>query len=93
MKQILFLLIVMAMTACRPVRTVAIAWDAPASPPDGYRILIDGQVVLDIPPPPLDPACRCPTIVVPVPRGQHTISVVAYNRAGTSQPSASVVVQ
>jgi len=92
-KQIVLLLIVMAMTGCRPTRTVTVVWDAPASPPDGYRILVDGQVVLDIPPPPIDPGCQCPTITVPVPRGQHTVSVVAYNRAGTSRPSASVVVQ
>ena len=82
----------MAMTACT-ARTVKVAWDAPASRPDGYRILVDGQIVLDIPPPPIDPGCRCLTIAVPVPRGQHVVSVVAYNRTGSSQPSASVVVQ
>ena len=83
----------MALTGCRPTRTVNVAWDAPASQPDGYRILIDGQVVLDIRPPPIDPSCRCHTVAVPVPRGQHTVSVVAYNRGGMSKPSASVVVE
>jgi hypothetical protein len=93
MRRILLLVLVTTMMACRPTRTVKIAWDAPASPPDGYRILVDGRVVLDIPPPPVDPGCHCLTIAVPVPRGQHTLSVVAYNRGGSSQPSAAVVVQ
>ncbi len=93
MRRILPLVIAIAMTACRPTRTVKLAWDAPATPPDGYRILVDGRVVLDIPPPPLDPGCHCPTVAVPVPRGQHTVSVVAYNRGGMSKPSASVVVE
>ena len=83
----------MALTGCRPTRTVNVAWDAPASQPDGYRILVDGKIVLVLPPPLIDPGCHCLTIAVPVPRGRHTVSVVAYNRTGSSQPSASVVVQ
>jgi hypothetical protein len=92
MRRILLPVIVIAMTACRDARTVKVAWDAPIIPPDGYRILVDGQVVQDIPPPPLDPGCHCLRVAVRVPRGQHTVSVMAYNRAGPSPPSASVVV-
>jgi hypothetical protein len=93
MRRIFLFFIVMAMTACRPTRTVRLGWDTPAVRPDGYRVLIDGHVVMDIPPPPIDPSCHCHTVAVAVPRGQHTVSVVAYNLSGTSPPSASVVVR
>ena len=78
---------------CRPGRTVKLAWDAPAVSPSGYRILVDDQRVMDIPPPPLDPACSCPSVVVPVGRGPHTIKVIAYSVYGESPPSAVVVVK
>jgi len=79
--------------ACRPERTVKLAWDAPPVSPSGYRILVDDQMVMDIPPPPLDPACKCPTATVPVGRGTHTVKVIAYSPAGESPPSAVLVVK
>jgi len=76
-----------------PARTINIGWDAPATTPKGYRILIDGQVVLSIAPPPVDPACKCLNTNVPLPAGQHTVAVVAYNEFGDSAPSAVAVVK
>lgn len=93
MKRVLLLAVVMAAEACRPTRAVKVGWDPPHVAPDGYRILIDDRVVQDIPPPPLDRRCNCLTATVRVPAGRHTVSVVAYDRGGTSRPSASVVVQ
>jgi len=87
------LLVGLAAAACRPSRTVKIAWDPPATPPAGYRILIDDRVVLEIAPPPLDPSCSCPTVAVQVPKGEHTLKVVAFNRYGESEPSAITVVK
>ena len=87
------LLSAFAAAACRPGRTVKLAWDAPTVVPMGYRILVDDRVVLQIPPPPLDPSCSCPTVTVPVPAGEHTITVVAYNQFGQSPPSAIAVVK
>ena len=75
------------------IRTVKIAWEAPPGELTGYRILVDERVVSEIPPPPPDPSCSCPTASVDVPRGQHTIKVVAYNKAGQSPPSAVTVVK
>ena len=86
-------LVAFAGVACRPSRTVKIAWDAPASAPTGYKILIDDQVVMQIPPPPLDPSCSCPAVSVPVPSGEHTITVIAYNEFGQSAPSAITFVK
>lgn len=91
----------MALPACRSksessakeTRTVKLAWDAPLETPSGYRVLVDDVVILDIPPPPLDPACQCLTASVAVPRGPHTVKVVAYNPLGVSPPSAVTVVQ
>jgi hypothetical protein len=87
------LLFLVMSAACRPTRMVKLAWDQPAVAPLGYRILVDDHVVLDIPPPPLDPSCKCPTVTVPVPRGQHTVAVIAYNQFGNSAPSAVTVVK
>ena len=81
----------MAITACRPNRTVKLAWDAPAVMPTGYKILVDDQVVMNVPPPPVDPSCKCLTLEVPVPGGSHTLKVVAYSPAGDSPPSAIAV--
>ena len=75
------------------VRKVKIAWEAPPGELTGYRILVDERVVSEIPPPPPDPSCSCPTASVDVPRGQHTIKVIAYNKAGQSPPSAVTVVE
>jgi hypothetical protein len=79
--------------ACRPARTVKLGWDVPAVLPAGYRILVDDAVVRDIPPPPVDPSCRCFTVSIPVPDGPHTVKVVAYNEFGSSAPSAVAVVK
>jgi hypothetical protein len=78
--------------ACRPPDSVRIAWDAPKPPPKGYRILVDDRVVMTIPPPALDPSCSCPTVWVPVPPGEHKITVIAYNEIGDSAPTAVTVV-
>jgi hypothetical protein len=61
--------------------------------PKGYRILIDGHALPDIPVPPVDPSCKCLRTTVPVPPGQHTVTVVAYNEFGESAPSAVAVVK
>ena len=78
------LVVAFAGVACRPARTIKVAWDAPTTAPTGYRILVDDQVVMQILPPPLDPSCSCPTVSVPLPPGEHTITVVAYNEFGQS---------
>lgn len=74
-----------------PEPKVKIAWDAPTGVVKGYRILIDERVVAEIPPPPLDPSCSCPTTSVAVPRGEHTIKVIAYNDLGESPPTTVTV--
>jgi hypothetical protein len=76
---------------CRPSRTVKIAWDPPATAPDGYRILIDEQLVLDIKPPSIDPTCKCMSLAVSVPRGRHTVSVVAYKDSTLGERTSVVV--
>lgn len=75
-----------------PPRTVTVGWDVPAVAPDGYRIFVDDQMVLKIPPPPVDRRCDCLTVSLPVPRGQHLVRVLAYNAAGNST-AASLTVQ
>jgi len=87
------LLAVVSGPACKPSNTIKLAWDAPNPVPKGYRILLDDQVIKDIPPPPLDKSCSCPTVSVTVPPGQHKITVVAYNEAGESAPSAITFVK
>jgi len=72
-------------------RTVKISWDAPSVKPDGYRILVDDQLVMDFPVPPTDPRCSCMNATVPVPSGRHVVKVIAYNQFGQS-PSATIVV-
>jgi hypothetical protein len=84
--------VALMMSACGS-RTVKIGWDPPPAPPDGYHILVDGQIVSNIPPPPLDPSCQCLKTSVRVPRrGKHTISVVAY-KGGIESQRASLVVE
>jgi hypothetical protein len=79
--------------ACKPTRIVKVGWDVPASLPDGYWVLVDDRTVLDIKPPRVDPSCSCLTVEVRVPRGRHTVTVIAHDRGGASRPSATVVVQ
>jgi hypothetical protein len=83
----------LAVTACRPGRTIKLEWDAPAVVPDGYRILLDDRVLMNVPPPSVDPACRCLSVSVDVPRGRHTLKVIAYNAVGDSPPTAVVAVE
>ena len=73
--------------ACRPTRTVKLAWDVPAVLPNGYRIFVDDQMVMDITPPSSDPSCKCLSVSVPVARGPHTLKVVPYNLFGDGSPS------
>ena len=83
-----------ATAACSRDRIVKVGWDPPAVAPDRYWILIDGAVVREIPPPPLNDECRCLMVSVLVPRGPHTLQIVAYSvRDGASAPSASVTVR
>jgi hypothetical protein len=81
------LVLPVALVACRPARTVKLEWDAPAVAPTGYRISVDDHVVMDIPPPPVDPSCKCLKVSLPVPSGTHTVKVVAYSPFGSSPPS------
>ena len=80
-------------TACTHDRKISLEWDAPQTAPAGYRILVDERVLMNIPPPPVDPACRCLKVSVSVPRGRHTLKVIAYNAFGDSPPSAVAVVE
>ena len=80
-------------TGCSRERIVRIGWDRPDVPPDRYRILIDGHLVQEIPPPPLSAACHCFTASVSVPLGPHTLQVVAYNVRGGASPPVTVTVQ
>src|SRR5262245_6648366 len=86
-------LAVLGAPGCKRSNTVKIAWDAPVTAPKGYRILLDDQVVKDIPPPPLDSSCSCPTVSLTVLPGPHKITVVAYNEFGDSTPSAITFVK
>ncbi|HMC76428.1 MAG TPA: hypothetical protein VKH34_04820 [Vicinamibacterales bacterium] len=79
--------------ACRPADSVRIAWDAPTPAPKGYRILVDDRVVMTIPPPPLERSCSCSAVWVPVPPGEHKISVIAYNDFGDSASTAVMFVK
>jgi hypothetical protein len=83
----------LTITACRPARTIKLEWDAPTVAADGYRILLDDRVLMEIPPPPVDPSCRCLRVSVSVPRGRHTLKVIAYNAFGNSPPAAIAVVE
>jgi hypothetical protein len=78
---------------CSRERIVKIGWDQPAATPDGYRIFIDNNLVKEIAPPPFDGACRCLQVAVPVPRGTHTIQVVAYSLTNGASPAASLIVR
>ena len=94
MRLLAALIIAMATAACRSTKTVTIGWDPPSTEPDGYRVLVDDQIVLDIPPPPVDPACRCLKVEVRMPtRGRHSVSVVAYTLRGGVSERASLAVE
>jgi hypothetical protein len=80
-------------TACRPTRTVTLAWDRPAVAPDNYQVFVDLRRVLEIPPPPVDPRCHCLTVAVQIPRGEHVLRVEACNRSGVCTPSARLIVR
>ena len=92
MRRTLAIVVAIAITACRPTRTVKIGWDPPAVRPYGYRILVDDAVVMDITPPPFDGECQCLSATVSVPRGRHTVTVVAYNHEGRVSPPSAVLV-
>jgi hypothetical protein len=79
--------------ACAPSDSVRVAWDAPTPDPKGYRILVDDRLVSTIPPPPLDSSCSCPAVWVPVPRGEHKVTLIAYNDFGDSAPVTVTVVR
>ena len=87
------LTVLVAAAACQPGRTVKLEWDVPAVAADGYRILLDDRLLMNVPPPPVDPACRCLGVSVFVPRGRHTLKVIAYNAFGDSPPTAVVAVE
>jgi hypothetical protein len=93
MKPMMIAAAAMLATACSRDRIVKIGWDPPPVMPDHYRILVDGDVVREILPPPLNAECKCLMVFVPVPRGRHIVSVVAYSDNGGVSPSASVTVQ
>ena len=81
-------------TGCSRERIVKVGWDPPAQMPDRYLILVDDKLVREIPPPSINAECRCLIALVSVPRGRHTIKVVAStSRGGNSAPSAAVTVQ
>jgi hypothetical protein len=80
-------------TACSREQIVKVAWDRPAVAPDRYRIFVDEHLVQEIPPPPVSAACHCLTASVSVPRGPHTIQIVAYNFRGGSSPPATLTVR
>jgi hypothetical protein len=89
------IVLAIAMLSCwNTPRSVRIGWDAPATLPAGYWILVDNRKVLDIRPPVLDPGCGCLTVMVDIPRrGRHTVRVVAYDRNGETSPSALLAVE
>ena len=95
MRLIVITVAVAALVAgCSRERIVKVGWDPPARTPDRYLILLDDKVVREIPPPSINPECRCLIAWVSVPRGRHTIMVVAStSKGGRSAPSAAVTVQ
>jgi hypothetical protein len=80
----------MLASGCRRNRTIELAWDVPASLPATYRIAVDGRVVREMPPPQVDPSCRCLKISVEIPRGEHKVRVEACNAGGACTASAEV---
>jgi len=84
------LVAVLVIVACRGERTVKIGWDAPSSPPDHYRLLVDGREVKTFPPPPVDKSCNCMVVQVPVEEGSHTLRIEACDRLQICSSSAEV---
>ncbi|HKT81052.1 MAG TPA: hypothetical protein VJP86_12585 [Vicinamibacterales bacterium] len=85
------LILVSCVTGCRSERMVTVGWDIPPALPDGYRVMLDDRMLMDIKPPLPDPSCSCLHVQVPVPRGRHTITVLAYT-SGVTSPSATLTV-
>jgi len=76
--------------ACNRDRTVTVGWDPPRNMPAKYRVLVDGQVKTEIPPPPEDPTCHCLKVSIVVPSGRHTVRVDACTLENKCTPSAEV---
>ena len=94
MRRLTIIAVAALATGCARDRIVKIGWDSPAVAPYAYGIVIDAHLVREIPPPPLDVACQCLMVAVPVPRGPHTVQVIAYNAKGdASAPSATLMVR
>ena len=79
--------------SCSRERIVKLGWDPPAVPVDRYDVFIDDHKVREILPPPLDAACHCLLVWVPVPQGTHVVKVVAYNAEGRASIPATLTVQ
>ena len=82
--------ITLGAAACRNQHTVKVAWDAPAVPPDHYRVLVDGREARSFRPPPVDPSCNCMIAEVEVGRGPHAVRVEACDRVSACSSSAEV---
>ena len=74
-------------------RIVKVGWDRPAVAAKSYRIFVDDRVVQEIPPPPVNAECQCLVVSVSVPRGTHTVRVVAYSADGQASIPATLTVQ
>jgi hypothetical protein len=84
------ILAVLLGAGCRRDRSVNLEWDAPAVIPDRYRILVDGRTVSEIPPPAIDPSCRCMRSSVRVSPGEHIVRLDACNLNGACTPGPTV---
>jgi hypothetical protein len=77
---------------CSRERMVKVGWDPPAVAADRYQVFVDDRMVKEIPPPPVDAACQCLVVSVPVPTGTHVVKVVAYSAEGRSSVPATLTV-
>jgi hypothetical protein len=75
------------------VRIVKLGWDPPAVAVDRYQVFVDDHMVQETPPPPVDAACQCLLVSVPVPPGTHIVKVVAYGAGGRASIPATLTVQ
>jgi hypothetical protein len=75
------------------VRIVKLGWDPPAVAAHRYQVLVDDHMVQETPPPPVDAACQCLLVSVPVPQGTHIVKVVAYSADGHASIPATLTVQ
>lgn len=96
-RRVLYSVLVVALAcpllACRRSRNVKLAWDVPSVLPDHYRVFVDTQMVQKMSPPPVDPSCKCFSVTIEVPRGEHLVHIDACNREGVCTPSADVAVR